>query len=891
MGMFGKSIGKKLMSAVTAAAVFLTGFGGIKLTDLKASAAGSIVYDAGTFKADKNCGMTDIKTVLSDPATIGGKKMTLKDTASGNIKLNIADKEVAFAENVDYSYVAKGEVNNGKVNWTINAWPSERKATGSSVTSAQASSGFSAWFNDAAPRWTQDSWRNGGKLNNSIEALSGDGSTNRDAWIVLKTTPFHEAYNSQTANTGKVTIQINTHDQLNTVSQPDSWTFGEGEEEEILALSRDHGKILNFADLYNGVDINSATETTTKKFDQLITTSGTSNSRKTVVPTFAIPSMIRTVWLDSLYDVMADDQAKARQDLTGIRLDNMVARSYYDETTLPRHEWKSHVYEFSDDSDVTQAYLDGLKDTKKPNGGLISNFGVNDDNYTPIKLANASGQSITYSEVPTKLIFSKDYASQLSKVSIGKNKQEVCDTRVSMTTKVNVTWSYSTDYPRLTGSTSGDAPVADAPSSGSTHIWDGTADTSWYTGDKESYDISTPEQLAGLAKLTHGGNAFKGIIVNLVNDIALNDTTKWRDWVKNPPKNSEWQPIGDNTRGMLHGFTPFSGIFNGNGHTISGFYMKNSSSGFLGLREDPPAMFGYTSGAIICDLKMEKCVSLGEGLSLEAAILTLESENDVIKNVEIKDSIVGVSGKQTGAIAGDVSKVDYSVLFTNLMLAAAGVFVNPIFYLDQIKKYEGSVIDSCKVSNVEFINTGHAGTMEAGEQSGGMVGFMNGGAVLNSVTENVYFDLSHMTYAHSNGDKCGAIAGITNNTLIENCYTYNCKTARNRKLTDSDAVPAVSKQEYLSSAFVAKLGECFESDPNGMPILKVFKNSILSEKVLAGDFDNNELLNVTDVLSAIDVYLNGNALDYRSFKAIDVDNSGSIDVKDITMMINLYLNS
>ena len=32
-------------------------------------------------------------------------------------------------------------------------------------------------------------------------------------------------------------------------------------------------------------------------------------------------------------------------------------------------------------------------------------------------------------------------------------------------------------------------------------IWDGSSDTAWYTGDKDSYDIYTAEELAGLNEL------------------------------------------------------------------------------------------------------------------------------------------------------------------------------------------------------------------------------------------------------------------------------------------------------------------------------------------------------------------------------------------------------
>ena len=38
--------------------------------------------------------------------------------------------------------------------------------------------------------------------------------------------------------------------------------------------------------------------------------------------------------------------------------------------------------------------------------------------------------------------------------------------------------------------------------------WDGTADTSWYTGDKTEYDIGSAAALAGVSQLRCGGQYF-----------------------------------------------------------------------------------------------------------------------------------------------------------------------------------------------------------------------------------------------------------------------------------------------------------------------------------------------------------------------------------------------
>ena len=54
------------------------------------------------------------------------------------------------------------------------------------------------------------------------------------------------------------------------------------------------------------------------------------------------------------------------------------------------------------------------------------------------------------------------------------------------------------------------------------HIWDGTADTSWYEESQNFYEISTPEQLAGLAKLVNeDGVSFNGKCFDITADLYL----------------------------------------------------------------------------------------------------------------------------------------------------------------------------------------------------------------------------------------------------------------------------------------------------------------------------------------------------------------------------------
>ncbi|MCL2219038.1 MAG: TonB family protein [Chitinispirillia bacterium] len=100
-------------------------------------------------------------------------------------------------------------------------------------------------------------------------------------------------------------------------------------------------------------------------------------------------------------------------------------------------------------------------------------------------------------------------------------------------------------------------------------FWSGEADVSWYDEDKDTFTVNTAEELAGLALLTNEGKeSFKDKVINLGRNIVISDTAKWRNWAKKPPVH-KWTRIGtDDER--------FQGSFNGNGHTISGVYVKDT---------------------------------------------------------------------------------------------------------------------------------------------------------------------------------------------------------------------------------------------------------------------------------------------------------------------------
>ena len=86
----------------------------------------------------------------------------------------------------------------------------------------------------------------------------------------------------------------------------------------------------------------------------------------------------------------------------------------------------------------------------------------------------------------------------------------------------------------------------------------------------ESTISRLPPNWRGMAELVNGGYDFCDKTVMLDADIVLNETDGWENWgYKAPDGLKEWTPIGTYD-------SPFSGIFDGQGHTVKGglYYEK-----------------------------------------------------------------------------------------------------------------------------------------------------------------------------------------------------------------------------------------------------------------------------------------------------------------------------
>lgn len=190
------------------------------------------------------------------------------------------------------------------------------------------------------------------------------------------------------------------------------------------------------------------------------------------------------------------------------------------------------------------------------------------------------------------------------------------------------------------------APVFKAASDAPTP-WDGTVDTNWYDASKDTFEISTAAQLAGLAKLVNDKNSFSDKTIKLTADIDLGG--------------NEWTPIG----GLA---CMFRGTFDGNSFGITGLKVTNNSeNGFAGL-------FGDVQGSTIKNLTVSGTVTDNAGFSYSGGI-TGRAQDSVIDNCTSNINISDAMGSSIGGIAaiikgstvvrncvntGNLDGVDYS---------------------------------------------------------------------------------------------------------------------------------------------------------------------------------------------------------------------------------------
>ena len=300
---------------------------------------------------------------------------------------------------------------------------------------------------------------------------------------------------------------------------------------------------------------------------------------------------------------------------------------------------------------------------------------------------------------------------------------------------------------------------AAAPVSAQT-VWDGTADITWYDANQASFDLSTPEQLAGVAQLVNSGTDFNGKTLNLTTDLWLNSTGD---------STNNWVPIGGSataTGEAASSGNSFRGHFNGHGHSIYNLYCDKSSYFHAGL-------FGCIQNPCTID--------------------SLVMMNPVIKSQGMMGAIAGMT-RSGGAIY-----VRYCLVVNARIEGTGGNNIGGIIGANY-SNYSGTYIENCGVT---------------GQISGNYIGGIGGNAQYEYIT-NAYFA---GTLIPSNSNYGGMTSHDGTRT---NCYSYTEIIGSQSQSSASNHGTSVTQAEMQSDSMITLLGAAFMLDNgvnNGYPIL------------------------------------------------------------------------
>lgn len=185
----------------------------------------------------------------------------------------------------------------------------------------------------------------------------------------------------------------------------------------------------------------------------------------------------------------------------------------------------------------------------------------------------------------------------------------------------------------------------------------------------------------------------------LGNDIDASETAEWN-------ARSGFVPVGDEPEYGERSRTPFTGSFNGQGHTITGLTIARPTSENIGL-------FGYSEG-LIENVRLEEINVRGEEPAGGLVGENFGSVSDVAIEGEVRGSPLSIGGL-AGANNGDIHNASVDVTVTssgtdNLISGTGG-----------IAGYNGG----------ELTESTASGDVSGAENIGGLVG-VNSGTVMES---------------------------------------------------------------------------------------------------------------------------------------------------------------
>ena len=346
-------------------------------------------------------------------------------------------------------------------------------------------------------------------------------------------------------------------------------------------------------------------------------------------------------------------------------------------------------------------------------------------------------------------------------------------------------------------------------------------DTSWYKKDAKEVVIKTPEQFLGFTIVAMTDN-FEGRTVKLGADIAMN-------------LDGDWISIGSTSK-------RFSGIFDGQGHTISGLKQK-ASNGQMGLFA-ATSITSVLKNFSLKDSTFEYYNDAGNEKEVYAIVGTVASDAwGDLEKVYSNATLISNGSYVGGIVGGPNAHEDEKGEYTTVSIKDCW-FDGEVRMVGNKARFGGGVAGVMIKGNFEFINCLNTGKVsnerpDAGEFIGGIVG-ADGNNNITCLIKNCV-NTGTVTGVHWNS--IGAILGgtlkATCNVTIENSYALDTScvnhkgasvyATRNAGVLNGQVIPLSEEELKGAGAYIWTTLD-FENHwaaiGDNYPVLKAFQTGI-----------------------------------------------------------------
>lgn len=376
------------------------------------------------------------------------------------------------------------------------------------------------------------------------------------------------------------------------------------------------------------------------------------------------------------------------------------------------------------------------------------------------------------------------------------------------------------------------------------------SDTTFEQEQDGTYLISSAAELYGLAYLSQN-DSFEGTTFKLTEDITINHQTL--DANTTEATSYEWLPIGSQS-------VPFKGIFNGDGHTISGLY-KYFDNTYDKARWT--GLFDTTEGCVVENLNIENTyfTYVYNGVNKDPSRIGSVAGygGGTFRNISSTASLIN-DGRGTGGIIGQSTT---NVEITNCWFGGEAVCKTTTQ-----SSYLGGLIGFATAGDVTIAHSHVSGDVLGGSYHvGGLVGNIQG-AVQATITDSMFNgnfkasdDVSGDVFKHGQlvgtlvANAASATGGKAPSLTVSNCYgvnnfaSYDVGALTSYTHTDETVyTPTVTGSGNVSvkeDRLIGYAGNTASLDYNGYWVLTKSGTPMLKSFAKADDiYDGSQLTNL-----------------------------------------------